>query len=71
MLPPPCPVRPAPLPPCRRAREACLPRAPYRHALRRYNNVTPRAALDELKSKDKLTESQAALAQRLTGAQVP
>jgi hypothetical protein len=36
----------------------------------RYNNVNPRAALDELKGKDKLSESQAQLAQRLTAAQV-
>eukprot|EP00802_Teleaulax_amphioxeia_P025426 Tamp_26276.p3 GENE.Tamp_26276~~Tamp_26276.p3 ORF type:complete len:170 (-),score=33.60 Tamp_26276:395-883(-) len=35
----------------------------------KYNNVTPRMAMDDLKSKDKLSESQAALAQRLTGAQ--
>jgi hypothetical protein len=49
-----------------RARARLTGRAP-----RRYNNVTPRMAMDDLKSKDKLSESQAALAQRLTGAQVP
>ena len=40
-------------------------------ALCRYNNVNPRAALDELKSKDKLSQSQLELAQRLSAAQVP
>jgi len=33
--------------------------------------VNPRAALDELKSKDKLSQSQLELAQRLSAAQVP
>ena len=32
--------------------------------------MNPRAALDELKGKDKLSQSQAELAQRLTAAQV-